>query len=135
MKEQFSGDLKPNFIIPFKKDKKEAKEAYFKHLEGKFFLPKMFRDENHIDEIKGIYVPFWLYGTKVQMRATYNAQKKRVWKTNDTEYTERQYYNVQREGKRKQKQYKEQYAYNLLTDEAWRKRRQILATKNIIQKS
>lgn len=99
MKEQFSGDLKPNFIIPFKKDKKEAKEAYFKHLEGKFFLPKMFRDENHIDEIKGIYVPFWLYGAKVQMRATYNAQKKRVWKTDDTEYTERQYYNVQREGK------------------------------------
>ena len=32
MKGQFKGDLKPDYIIPFKLDKKDAKEAYHKHL-------------------------------------------------------------------------------------------------------
>lgn len=35
MKGQFAGDLKPDYIIPFKKDKKAAKAAYFNHLKGK----------------------------------------------------------------------------------------------------
>lgn len=35
MKGQFSGDLKPDYIIPFKLDKKAAKENYYKHLQGK----------------------------------------------------------------------------------------------------
>ena len=35
MKGKFSGDLKPDYIIPFKLDKKAAKEAYKKHLQGK----------------------------------------------------------------------------------------------------
>ena len=35
MKGQFAGDLKPDYIIPFKLDKKNAKEKYYKHLEGK----------------------------------------------------------------------------------------------------
>lgn len=75
MKGQFKGDLKPDFIIPFKKDKKMAKEAYYKHLEKKPFLPKVFRDENHIDEIKGVYVPFWLYDAEVSGNMSYSATR------------------------------------------------------------
>ena len=37
----FSGDLKPDYIIPFKLDKKAAKNAYNKHLDGKKLLPKV----------------------------------------------------------------------------------------------
>ena len=47
MKGQFAGDLKPDYIIPFKKDKKAAKAAYFNHLKGKKYLPKVFKKENH----------------------------------------------------------------------------------------
>ena len=54
---QFSGSLKPDLIIPFKLDKKAAKEGLMKHLTGKRLLPKIFKDQNHIDEIKGVYVP------------------------------------------------------------------------------
>ena len=46
MKGQFAGDLKPDYIIPFKKDKKAAKAAYFNHLKGKKYLPKVFKKEN-----------------------------------------------------------------------------------------
>lgn len=43
MKGQFSGDLKPDYIIPFKLDKKAAKENYYKHLKGKNIFPKYSR--------------------------------------------------------------------------------------------
>ena len=51
---QFSGALKPDFVIPFKLDKKAAKEALMNHYKGKKLLPKVFKDQNHIDEIKGV---------------------------------------------------------------------------------
>ena len=60
---QLSGALKPDYVIPFKLDKKAAKERLKKHLTGKRLLPKAFKSENHISEVKGIYVPFWLYDT------------------------------------------------------------------------
>ena len=61
LKGQFEGALKPDYVIPFKLDKKAAKEAYYKHLTGKAFIPSVFRQENHIDEIVGLYVPFWVF--------------------------------------------------------------------------
>lgn len=101
MKGQFSGDLRPDYVIPFKMDKKQAKAAYFEHLKGKSFLPKIFKDENHIDEIKGIYVPFWLFDVEARGTVTYDAQKVKIWRSGDTEYTQREYYKILREGSMK----------------------------------
>ena len=98
IKEQFSGDLKPDYIIPFKLDKKDAKKAYYDHLHGKAFLPSVFRAENHIDEIQGVYVPFWLFDIDAQADIDYNAERLRVWRSGNTEYTEHSYYDVQRCG-------------------------------------
>ena len=98
MKGQFSGDLKPDYIIPFKLDKKDAKAAYQKHLEGKPFLPKVFKSENHIDEIKGVYVPFWLFDIDAEADIRYDAERVEVWETGDTEYTQHEYFQAQRAG-------------------------------------
>ena len=78
MKGQFDGALRPDYIIPFKKDKKQAKEAYRKHLEGKKFLPGVFKQQNHIDEIKGVYVPFWIFDLKAKADFSYHAEKTRI---------------------------------------------------------
>lgn len=98
VKGQFEGGLRPDYIIPFRKDKKEAKAAYREYLKGKPFLPEIFSRENHIDEIKGVYVPFWLFDVNVRADMDYSAQKIRVWRQGDTEYTETKYYHVRREG-------------------------------------
>lgn len=37
---QLSGALKPDYVIPFKLDKKAAKERLKKHLTGKRLLPE-----------------------------------------------------------------------------------------------
>lgn len=75
---QFSGALKPDYIIPFKMDKKAAKEALQKHYGGKRLLPKVFKDQNHIDEIKGIYVPFWLFDAEAEANMRYKATSVRT---------------------------------------------------------
>ncbi len=98
LKGQFSGELRPDLIIPFKLDKKMAKEGLNNHLKGKHFLPKIFKDQNHIDEIKGIYVPFWLFDTDVNASIRYKATRVRSWRSGDYRYTETQYYSVLREG-------------------------------------
>lgn len=98
MKEQFSKDLKPDYVIPFKFDKKYAKGAYVSHLQGKSFLPKCFKEENHIDEMKGLYVPFWVFDIDVNANIKYNAQQIRSWRSGDKEYTETSYFSIHREG-------------------------------------
>lgn len=95
---QFSGKLKPELVIPFKLDKKAAKEGLKKHLTGKRLLPKIFKDENHIDEIKGVYVPFWLFDTDVDAQVRFRATKLRMWSDHDFDYTETRYYSVYRAG-------------------------------------
>ena len=95
---QFSGNLKPDMVIPFKLDKKAAKEAYQNHLKGKVLLPGAFKDKNHIDEIKGVYVPFWLFDAEAEAKVRYRATRVRTWSDSNYEYTETRYYRVLREG-------------------------------------
>lgn len=95
---QFSGALKPDYVIPFKLDKNAAKAALMKHYGGKPFLPKVFKEQNHIDEIKGIYVPFWLFDTDVNAKLRYKATKVSMWSDRNYRYTRTSYYSVNRGG-------------------------------------
>ncbi len=95
---QFSGALRPDFVIPFKLDKNAAKAGLQKHLTGKRLLPKIFKDQNHIDEIKGVYVPFWLFDTDADARVRYRTTKLRCWSDSDYNYTETSHFLVHRGG-------------------------------------
>lgn len=98
MSGQVSGYLKPDYVIPFKLDKKAAKEALKKHYSGKKLLPKVFKDENHIDEIRGVYVPFWLFDADADAHIRYKATRVRVWSDRDYNYTETAFFSVVRGG-------------------------------------
>lgn len=93
-----SGTLKPDIIIPFKLDKAQAKAKYTEHLKGKLLLPKVFKEENHIDEIKGIYVPFWIFDADTDSHIRCKATKVRHWSDSRYNYTETRYYSVTRGG-------------------------------------
>lgn len=98
MKGQFSGALKPDMIIPFKLDKKAAKEALKKHFKGKKFVPKGFFAENRLDEVKGVYVPHWLFSCDAVVNASYQAEKHRRWSDSKNNYLETSTYNIYRSG-------------------------------------
>ena len=95
---QFAGDRKPDYVIPFKRDKKAAIEALKKHYGGKRLLPKVFKDENHIDEVKGVYILFWLFDADANANVRYKASKKRFWSDSRYNYTETSYLSVNRSG-------------------------------------
>ena len=95
---QFSGDLKPDYVIPFKFDKKAAKEALLNHYKGKRLLPKVFKTQNHVDEIKGVYVPFWLFDADANANIRYKATTVRHWSDSNYHYTKTSHYSVMRAG-------------------------------------
>ena len=95
---KLSGALRPDLIIPFKLDKQAAKAGLMKHLEGKKLLPKIFKDQNHIDEIRGIYVPFWLFDTEADANIRYRGTRTRFWSDSRYDYTETSFYLINRGG-------------------------------------
>ncbi len=95
---RLSGSLKPDLVIPFKLDKNAAKAALRQHYSGKRLLPKVFTEENRIEEIKGIYVPFWLFDADAQARIRYRATRVRHWSDSHYNYTETSFFAVTRAG-------------------------------------
>lgn len=98
MSGNLAGDLRPDLVIPFKLDKEAAKNALKKHLTGKILLPKVFKKEHQINEIKGVYVPFWLFNTDADADVRYKAQRTRTWTRGNLVYTETSYYRLHRSG-------------------------------------
>ena len=94
-----SGGLKPDYVIPFKLDKDVAKRNLLEHFKGKRLLPKTFKNENRIDEIKGIYVPFWLFDTGVDADIRFRGTRVHHWSDGDYDYDVIDHYAIIRKGK------------------------------------
>ena len=95
---QFRGALKPELVIPFQIGKDEAVKALKAHYKGKPFLPKSFSDENHIQEIKGIYVPFWLFDGQAEADVSFAATRSTVMVTGRERITTTRHFDVRRAG-------------------------------------
>lgn len=95
---QLSGALKPDLVIPFKLDKKAAKDALSAYFRDKRLLPKVFREQNHINEIKGMYVPFWLFDADARASIRYRATRLRAWSDSSYNYTETSHFSITRTG-------------------------------------
>ena len=95
---QLSDMLKPDYVIPFKLDREAAVAALRDYYGGKKFLPNDFTQGNHIEEVQGVYVPFWLYSGTATGDVTFNARNVRVWSDSENNYTETDHYLVHREG-------------------------------------
>ena len=77
----------------------EAAEAALRnHMKGKRLLPNLFRSENRISEVKGVYVPFWLFDADADAHIRYHATRIRTWSDRDYDYTETQHYAILRSG-------------------------------------
>lgn len=98
MMEQFTGNLKPDYVIPFKLDKEAAIQALKNHYKGKRLLPKTFKDENHIREVKGIYVPFWLFDADADANMRYRGTRTHTWSDSRYIYTRTSHYALIRGG-------------------------------------
>ena len=95
---QFSGALKPDFVLPFKLSKEDAVAALKNHYKGKPLLPKAFTNGNHIEKIQGVYVPFWMFDGQAEGTVDYEGLIHHEYETSDYEVTETEHYDVHRGG-------------------------------------
>lgn len=95
---QFAGQLKPDYVIPFTLDKAAAVEALKKYYKGKKFLPRSFTSDNRLEEIKGIYVPFWLFDGRADVNMRFRGTIVHRRRSGDEEITVTEHYRITRSG-------------------------------------
>ena len=95
---QFHGQQKPDYVLPFKLDKNAAIAALKNFYKGKKLLPKAFSEQNHIEEIKGVYVPFWLFDGQVDADIRYAATHARSFTSGKYRVTQTDHFDVRRAG-------------------------------------
>lgn len=95
---QLSGDFSPDLVIPFKLGRDDVMAALKEHYKGKILLPKSFVTGNHIDEVQGVYVPFWLYGARVDGEVCFDATNETVTEESDRTVTTTDHYDAYRKG-------------------------------------
>ena len=95
---QFHGMLKPDYILPFRVSKEEAVAALTKYYRGKRLLPRTFTEQNHIQEIKGMYVPFWLFDSTAYADMEYRTTRVTAIQQGDEMITTTDNFQVRRAG-------------------------------------
>lgn len=95
---RFSQTRRPDYVIPFKVEKDTAVEALRRHYKGKPLLPRAFASENHIQEVKGVYVPFWLFDGAAQADVTFEATRSHTTMTPNARVVTTEYFRVRRSG-------------------------------------
>ncbi len=89
---------RPQRIIPFKKSKEDAMRAFENFCKGKPLLPRAFLKRNHIDEMTGVYVPFWLFSAKADCAFDGEGDKVSTWSDSNYDYIKTDTYAVRRAG-------------------------------------
>lgn len=98
LKDRLTDLYAPSKIITFKYTKNDAIEAFKKKCKGRWLLPKMFNDTNNIQDMEGLYVPFWLYDCDNKADLTAKCTKVTHWSDFSYHYTKTDTYNVSRNG-------------------------------------
>ncbi len=96
LKNRLTDEFEPSKIIPFAKTKEDAIAGFRDVCKGKLFLPKEFKNEKNINEITGVYIPFWLNSYEVHAEIAGKATKVTSWTSGDKAYTKTDTYDVDR---------------------------------------
>ncbi|MGP1439186.1 MAG: hypothetical protein ACTTJ3_00405 [Treponema sp.] len=99
LSDRLKGDFKPDKIIPFKLDKKEALKCFASWVKGKKYVPNDFTRESTQEKITGIYLPHWQ--ADVTANVDYHAigLKTSSWVRGNLRYTKIDRYDIDRKGK------------------------------------
>lgn len=97
MPSRLSGGFKPDAVLPFQRNKEDAKKAFLNLCKNKPLLPREFLAQNRIEKITGIYVPFWLYDCSGDYKGSYQATRIHRWSDSQYHYTRTDHFLLRRE--------------------------------------
>lgn len=93
---QIEGDYRPTRVVPFEFDKKEAQKKFMAWSKKGALTPTDFKQNAIMNQLKCVYVPFWLYDYEVNVEMTAEAENKRTEKDGNTEREIVEIYDVTR---------------------------------------
>lgn len=88
------GNFKPESVIPFAVDEKQAVEIYKSYCKKALLSPGTFKSENELKKVKGVYVPFWLHNFTVNADAVVGAENVTSHKRGDDKVVEHHMFRV-----------------------------------------
>lgn len=96
---KFSRNFKVDYIVPFKNKKTDMETAFLAHMENKKFLPQIFKNQNILKEIKGLYVPYWVFDLQLASAMEFKGEIINEKVIGDKKQITTTYYDVTRKGK------------------------------------
>lgn len=93
---QLSEEFKPSKVIPFKKSKDQALDTFLKWCKRKKFLPNDFSSPSQLENIAGLYIPYWLVDCDTSGYIQGTGKKIKSWRRGDYQYTQTDIYSVSR---------------------------------------
>ena len=95
---RLEGDYKPDYIVPFKIDKKKALEIFDEWIKKKKYVPAAFYSKSQIEKLSGVYFPYLLYTCNIDGSIDATATKAEISQRGGIEYTDTGTYHVRRSG-------------------------------------
>ena len=95
---RLEGRYLPDRVIPFKISRQEAEKRFLDYVGKKKFVPKAFFNKKQIENLSGVYFPYWVYDVKLAGKLQGDGKKIRVWRTGEEEFTETKLYRIERDG-------------------------------------
>ncbi len=95
---KLSGEYKPDLVIPFVLTKEQAAEQFRKHCEGRTFLPRGFYSEEQIQNLYGVYYPYWIVDSEVSGSYTATGEVEKITRQGDDRVIHVTSYAVERAG-------------------------------------
>lgn len=68
------GEFRPDKVLAFKVNRDKAIEIYNKYIKSSFLIPKLFKEEQTIKKMQGLYVPFFLHSANLNAKGVVNAE-------------------------------------------------------------
>lgn len=88
----------PDYIIPFRKVKKDAIDAFKQFTKVRPLTPKCFKNSKNIERIMGVYIPFWAYDLSANGEVEFEASNVKTWSDAKYKYTKTDKYLVRKAG-------------------------------------
>ncbi|MGN0342313.1 MAG: TFIIB-type zinc ribbon-containing protein [Roseburia sp.] len=95
---KLDGKFTPDLVIPFRVDQEKAKQHFAEFVGKKKFVPKGFFSHKSIENLSGVYFPFWRLKAKTRGDMTAEGCRERTYRSGQDEITETKIYDVQRAG-------------------------------------
>ncbi|MEE1114139.1 MAG: hypothetical protein UHN88_03580 [Eubacterium sp.] len=96
--EQLDTQFRPKWIVPFAIEQSKLRELYMNYVKSRPFTPGSFFTDAHLEKLKGVYVPFWMYDLDMQGHLSATGERLSSYSDSRYFYTVHRVYDIERGG-------------------------------------